>query len=94
MYTNLNRGVAGGVIRDGNGRFIAAFATNLGTCSIMRAELRSIVEGMKLAWDKSIRRLLIETDSKAAVDMLSSLESSNNQHVILLEQFSELSSCD
>ncbi|CAN1148460.1 hypothetical protein LINPERPRIM_LOCUS38102 [Linum perenne] len=36
----------------------------------MRAELRGIVEGMKLAWEKGIHKLLIHTDSLAAVEML------------------------
>ncbi|CAN1756352.1 hypothetical protein LINPERHAP1_LOCUS6110 [Linum perenne] len=48
LYVNRSRAAAGGVIQDDNGRFIIAFAVNLGTCSIMRAELRGIIEGMKL----------------------------------------------
>ncbi|CAN1134499.1 Putative ribonuclease H protein At1g65750 [Linum perenne] len=58
----------------------------------MRSELRAIVEGMKLAWSKGIRRLRIQTDSKAAVAMLSSPNNANNQHASIIEQFSELSS--
>ncbi|CAN1823818.1 hypothetical protein LINPERHAP1_LOCUS30518 [Linum perenne] len=60
----------------------------------MRAELRGIVEGMKLAWNTGIRKLCIQSYSKAAVKMLSNLGSTNNQHVILIEPFSELSSRD
>ncbi|CAN1331261.1 hypothetical protein LINPERPRIM_LOCUS35256 [Linum perenne] len=37
----------------------------------MRVELRGIVEGMKLAWNKGIKKLRIQSDSKAAVEMLS-----------------------
>ncbi|CAN1164628.1 Putative ribonuclease H protein At1g65750, partial [Linum perenne] len=87
LYTNSNRAAAGGVIRDEDGRFTTAFAANLGTCSIIRAELRGIVEGMKLAWSKGIRKLRIETDSKAAGDR-------HNKHASLLHQFSELRSRD
>ncbi|CAN1130924.1 Putative ribonuclease H protein At1g65750 [Linum perenne] len=36
----------------------------------MRAELRGIIEGMSLAWDKGVRKLCIQTDSKAAVSIL------------------------
>ncbi|CAN1255864.1 hypothetical protein LINPERPRIM_LOCUS9115, partial [Linum perenne] len=56
----------------------------------MRAELRGIIERMKLVWDKGIRKLLIQTDSKVAADMLSGVESRNNQHANLIEQASEL----
>ncbi|CAN1194012.1 Putative ribonuclease H protein At1g65750 [Linum perenne] len=85
---------AGGISRDANGSFIAAFSANLGVCSIMRSELRAIVEGIKLAWSKGIRRLRIQTDSKAAIAMLSKPNNVNSQHANLIEQFYELSSRD
>ncbi|CAN1725506.1 Putative ribonuclease H protein At1g65750 [Linum perenne] len=47
----------------------------------MRAELRGIVVGMKLAWDKRIRKLRIQIDSKAAADMLLEPGSRNNKHI-------------
>ncbi|CAN1800271.1 Putative ribonuclease H protein At1g65750 [Linum perenne] len=57
-------------------------------------KLRAIVEGMKLAWNKGIRRLRIQTDSKDAVTILSKPYSVNNQHASLIAQLSELSSSD
>ncbi|CAN1160257.1 Putative ribonuclease H protein At1g65750, partial [Linum perenne] len=93
-YTNPNRAVAGGLIRDENGRFFAAFVANLGTCSIMRAELRSIIKGTKLAWGSGIRKLRIQSDSKAAVELLIKPLCDNNHHVSLIRQFAELSSQD
>ncbi|CAN1852510.1 Putative ribonuclease H protein At1g65750 [Linum perenne] len=94
LHKNPISSAAGGVIRDDNGNFIAAFSANLGACSIMRSELRAIVEGMKLAWTKGIRRLRIQTDSKAAVAMLSQPYNGNNQHASLIAQFYDLSSRD
>ncbi|CAN1835861.1 Putative ribonuclease H protein At1g65750 [Linum perenne] len=87
LTRNPDKSVAGGVIRDANGRFVVAFAANLGVCSIMRAELRGIIEGMRLAWSMGIRKLRIQTDSKAAVEMLSKFNTQNNQHASLIEQF-------
>ncbi|CAN1777365.1 Putative ribonuclease H protein At1g65750 [Linum perenne] len=57
----------------------------------MREELRGVIEGMKMAWNKGIRILRIQTDSKAAVDLLSDSHNRNTQHASLIEQFSELS---
>ncbi|CAN1172287.1 Putative ribonuclease H protein At1g65750, partial [Linum perenne] len=94
LYKNPASSTVGGIIRDDSGNFIAAFSTNLGICSIMRSELRAIVEGMKLAWNKGIRRLRIQTDSKDAVTILSKPYSVNNQHASLIAQLSELSSSD
>ncbi|CAN1272392.1 Putative ribonuclease H protein At1g65750 [Linum perenne] len=85
LFTNSGRAAVGGIIRYENERFIITFAANLGTCSIMRAELRGIVEGMKLAWDKSIIKLMIQTNSKAAADMLTDPSNKNNKHTSLLQ---------
>ncbi|CAN1148633.1 Putative ribonuclease H protein At1g65750, partial [Linum perenne] len=94
LYSNPSRAAAGGVIRDHDGRFVSAFAANLGVCSIMRAELRGIVEGMKLAWSLGIRKLCVQSDSKAAVQLLSNEGPSLCQHASLLQQFAELASRD
>ncbi|CAN1822651.1 Putative ribonuclease H protein At1g65750 [Linum perenne] len=34
---------AGGIIRDDQGRFVSAFVSNLGSCSVVRAEMKGIV---------------------------------------------------
>ncbi|CAN1157728.1 Putative ribonuclease H protein At1g65750 [Linum perenne] len=92
LVHNPNSAAAGGIIRDSDGRFVVAYAANLGVCSIMRAEIRGIVEGMKLAWNKGIRKLRIQSDSKAAVEMLVNRRNPVGQHSNLVEQFFELSS--
>ncbi|CAI0421512.1 unnamed protein product [Linum tenue] len=40
---------------------------NLGMCSITRAELRGVMEGLQLAWDMGFRRVRVELDSRCAV---------------------------
>ncbi|CAN1175634.1 Putative ribonuclease H protein At1g65750 [Linum perenne] len=47
----------------------------------MRAELRGIIEGIILAWEKGIRKLCIQTDSRAAVNILSCVENRLNRHI-------------
>ncbi|CAL1403678.1 unnamed protein product [Linum trigynum] len=46
VLPNSGHATAGGLIRDHLGRYFAAFAMNLGVCSITRAELRGAVEGL------------------------------------------------
>ncbi|CAN1256298.1 Putative ribonuclease H protein At1g65750 [Linum perenne] len=53
----------------------------------MRAEIRGILEGMKIAWDKGIRKLCIQTDSQAAVFLLTSNDGRLYRHMSLVEQF-------
>ncbi|CAN1140688.1 Putative ribonuclease H protein At1g65750, partial [Linum perenne] len=67
-----------------HGRFVSAFSANLGSCSIMRDELQNIVEGTKRAWDIGIRNLRIQTDSEAAVRMLTNPACGSNQHASLI----------
>ncbi|CAN1784074.1 Putative ribonuclease H protein At1g65750 [Linum perenne] len=49
----------------------------------MRAELRGIVEGMRLAWDKGVRKLNIQTDSRAAVAILHNESETTHRHASL-----------
>ncbi|CAN1334380.1 Putative ribonuclease H protein At1g65750, partial [Linum perenne] len=58
-----------------------AFCANIGNCSITRAELKAIVEGLKLAWSQGIRRVVIQTDLRAAVSILQQEDGNTSQHV-------------
>ncbi|CAN1123627.1 Putative ribonuclease H protein At1g65750, partial [Linum perenne] len=71
----------GGLIRNEKGEFVRAFCANIGDCSITRAELRAIVEGLKLAWSLGLRRVVVQTDSRAAVSILQKGVGMQHQHV-------------
>ncbi|CAN1758205.1 Putative ribonuclease H protein At1g65750 [Linum perenne] len=80
----------GGVLRDSDGRFARAFCANLGDCSITRAELKAIIEGMRMAWDLGVDRLHIQTDSITAVSTFLSTADPTHQHFLLLLEYQEL----
>ncbi|CAN1166153.1 Putative ribonuclease H protein At1g65750 [Linum perenne] len=61
---------AGGLLRDGAGNCIHAFAFNLGVCSITRAEIRGALEGIRRAWAEGFRRVEVQMDSQAAIAIL------------------------
>ncbi|CAN1761170.1 Putative ribonuclease H protein At1g65750, partial [Linum perenne] len=90
LCSHGNRAAAGGLIRDCEGKLVTAFAINLRSCSIMRAEIRGIVEGMRLAWERGIRKLSIQTDSRAAVALLTAEDDRLHRHASLVQQFHEL----
>ncbi|CAN0824718.1 Putative ribonuclease H protein At1g65750 [Linum grandiflorum] len=54
---------------------------NLGCCSITRAEMRGIVEGLKLAWSLGIRRIRVQSDSATAIAILLNGSSLDHQHI-------------
>ncbi|CAN0904399.1 TNF receptor-associated factor homolog 1b, partial [Linum grandiflorum] len=83
---------AGGLIRDDSGRFVKAFAANLGRCSITRAEMRAIVDGLKLAWTLGIRRIRVQSDSRTAIAIFANASDLDHQHAALVMQFKELCS--
>ncbi|CAN0913001.1 Putative ribonuclease H protein At1g65750, partial [Linum grandiflorum] len=77
----------GGVIR-----FVKAFASNLGSCSITRVELRAIVDCLELVWTLGVRRIQVQYDSMAAITTLSKVSELEHQHVALVLEFKELCS--
>ncbi|CAN0918178.1 Putative ribonuclease H protein At1g65750, partial [Linum grandiflorum] len=74
------------------GRFVKAFAANLGSCSITRAEMRAIVDGLQLAWTLGIRRIQVQSDSMAAIAIFAKDSDLGHQHAALALQFKELCS--
>ncbi|CAN1223333.1 hypothetical protein LINPERPRIM_LOCUS2047, partial [Linum perenne] len=50
LYSHNSRAAVRGLIRDSKGRVITSYAVNLGSYSIMSAELRDIIGDMRLAW--------------------------------------------
>ncbi|CAN1808083.1 Putative ribonuclease H protein At1g65750 [Linum perenne] len=90
FYPATKAAAAGGILRDDQGHFVSTFASNLGSCSVVRAEIFGVVEGMSLAWEKGIRRLRIQSDSAMAVSLLSKDSHNNHQFAALVERFKDL----
>ncbi|CAN1821024.1 Putative ribonuclease H protein At1g65750 [Linum perenne] len=85
-----NRAAAGGIIRDHVGRTIATFSANLGTCTIMRAELRAAEMGFKVAWDLGLRKVHLQVDSLAAAAAINGEITENPRHEGTLLNIREL----
>ncbi|CAN1808037.1 Putative ribonuclease H protein At1g65750 [Linum perenne] len=77
---NSKSAAAGGLIRDDSGRFLAAFSVNLGRCSITRAELRGLITGLDLAWDRGWRKVAVQCDSWAALALIANESEPTHQH--------------
>ncbi|CAN1126818.1 Putative ribonuclease H protein At1g65750 [Linum perenne] len=88
------KAAAGGLIRDDMGRCSAAYSLNLGTCSITRAELRGMLFGLQLAWERGHRRVIAQLDSAVAVDLLKASGEITHHHAAEVYQFRELLSRD
>lgn len=62
------RAGAGGLLRDEEGD--GGFSLNVGSANSLSAELFGIREGLNLAWEKGFRKVVIESDSEAAISLV------------------------
>ena len=63
---------AGGVVRDHMKKWLVGFALNKGIGNVLEAELWGILEGLNLVWKAGYKKVIVESDSQTAVDLLTS----------------------
>ncbi|CAN1130050.1 Putative ribonuclease H protein At1g65750, partial [Linum perenne] len=85
----LSEAAAGGLVRNSSGHCLLAFTANLGSCSITRAELWGILIGLRLAWNAGYKKIIVQTDSQVAVQLLTDDSSTNHHHGLEVTQFKE-----
>lgn len=61
---------AGGIIRGASGNWISGFCMKIGEASVIMAKLWGLHQGLILAWNTGIRRLLVEVDSLSVTQMV------------------------
>ncbi|KAL1164088.1 hypothetical protein V6Z11_A06G046400 [Gossypium hirsutum] len=64
--------VGGRWIRDSMGRWVTGFSRNIGCCLVLMVELWAVYDGLGVSWEADIRRLVVESNSQAVVDLLKS----------------------
>ncbi|CAN0900513.1 Putative ribonuclease H protein At1g65750, partial [Linum grandiflorum] len=85
---------AGGVLCNENGDVRWAYTRNWGRCSITRAELWGILDGMDIVWNNGCMRIAIQTDSPSAVQLLQATNKHDHQHAARVLKFHELTRKD
>ncbi|KAE8654071.1 hypothetical protein F3Y22_tig00117056pilonHSYRG00801 [Hibiscus syriacus] len=58
------------VLRDHLGNFIVGFSRHLGRTTVIQSELWGIFEGLRLAWRRGFRHLILQIDSSDAFEMI------------------------
>ncbi len=61
---------AGGVIRDHTGGWIKGFSRKIGVTNSLAAELWGLRDGLILAHQQKIKRIIIELDAKVVIDLV------------------------
>lgn len=57
----------GGAFRNHSGEWCGGFAINIGITTAPTTELWGVVFGLEIAWDKGLRRVHVEIDSKVVL---------------------------
>ncbi|CAN1824281.1 Putative ribonuclease H protein At1g65750 [Linum perenne] len=81
---------AGGLIRNEHGHCIAAFSMNIGKCSITRAELRGAIKGLNCAWEIGLRKVELQVDSTAVIQLFREEDVPTHQHSMEVMDFQEM----
>ncbi|CAN1846368.1 Putative ribonuclease H protein At1g65750 [Linum perenne] len=77
---------ASGIIRNSCGRRLGVFAANLGSCTIMWAELRAASIGLEMAWNIGARKVHLQVDSLATVHAITGQSSDDSRHSHIIQQ--------
>ncbi|XWS60450.1 hypothetical protein CRYUN_Cryun07bG0037400 [Craigia yunnanensis] len=80
----------GGLIRDESGKWIVGYNLNLSICGCLGTDLWALFQGIKFAWDRGYRKVLVESDSTAAVESLKIAPSLLNSNRALIESCSAI----
>ncbi len=78
MLGNPGLASSGGVLRDSNENWLRGLSHKLGITNSLATELWGVRDGLLLACDLNIRKLIIESDAKSIVDLLKTENLGNN----------------
>ncbi|XP_012487971.1 uncharacterized protein LOC105801183 [Gossypium raimondii] len=73
----------GGCVRDHNGEWIIGFAKYLGNCTILETELWGILDELNLILDRRFEKILIQTDSIEAINVILEDSSGNSNSALV-----------
>ncbi|KAF7803041.1 hypothetical protein G2W53_042152 [Senna tora] len=68
-YSEQNSMACGGVARDKDNNWIFGFSKRLGRGNALHAEIWGILQGLKIAWEKGYKKVIIESDSSLAIQL-------------------------
>lgn len=86
----LGCGLEGCVIRDHNGKWLVGEGRNIDPVGDLTAEILAILYGLKLAWRKWYRSVVLKSDSAEAVNMIIGRGRANVQDKRLIQDCKDL----
>ncbi|KAJ7971875.1 Ribonuclease H [Quillaja saponaria] len=68
-WGNLGLSSASCVLRDDNGKWLYGYGRKIGWCNPFWAELWALFLGLKIVWVRRIRKLVVEVNPQAVVEV-------------------------
>ncbi|KAL5736493.1 hypothetical protein ACOSQ2_031281 [Xanthoceras sorbifolium] len=75
---------------DCNNSWLGGFTINKGSGSILEAELWGLLEGLKFAWKSGFRAVLVESDSKDVIDLISADANSSHPNFSIIQAYRDM----
>ncbi|GAU10638.1 hypothetical protein TSUD_421140, partial [Trifolium subterraneum] len=76
----------GGLFRDSNGRWLKGYAQKIGACDALHAEMWGMYTGMQMARRQGFTHIIVESDSKLLIDMVTGSCKLNGKTPILVRR--------
>jgi len=67
---------------DSDGRWLEGFNPKIGACNALHAEMWGMYSGLDMTWREGASHLIIESDSKVVVDMVTNKCKTNGPSLI------------
>jgi len=83
---NPGRAGGGGVLRGDKGEWICGFGESMRVCTTMKAEIKVVLRGLKIAKSLDITRLWVQVDSFNLVELLKGESHSCAEHAPIVSQ--------
>ncbi|KAL6534729.1 hypothetical protein OROGR_013404 [Orobanche gracilis] len=90
LYQNTTSAAMGGLVRDGEGRWMYGFSMKLGTVSINLAELMALREGLKLSSERQHQKIEVEVDSEVVFKWVQLEDTADHPYAALLKDCRDL----
>jgi ribonuclease HI len=80
----------GGLLRQSDGTWIKGFSRKIGACDALHAEMWGLYLGLDMAWREGISHLIVESDSKVLIDMVTNNCKINGTIPSLVQRIQEI----
>jgi len=84
----------GGLFRDSEGRWIKDYIRKIGVCDALHAEIWGMYLGLEMAWREHISQLIVESDSKILIDLVTENCKFSGSVSILVQRIRKLLALD